>query len=616
MQPDGRTTSLYEQLEHWARVKPHADALFDRGRTGAWRSTTWAQYHRAVRNAAKALIARGVKPGDCVALFGENSREWVFAQLGIMAAGAIPAPIYATSAPEQTTYILAHSRAKVAFTDSALVETLKGCVGRDGVAVEEIIALDGASKEGVEGLADFLTSGEVEKEGALEARLKARDPKETRLLIYTSGTTGRPKAVQITGRAFAAIVDASKDAFPVLFEPGNYRVVSYLPLSHMGEQTFTNVLHMATGGEVHFCRTPREVATHLREVRPTLFVGVPRVWEKLQTALQARLDETGGRKAALAAWAMRTELARFREELASGRPRFSVRRRLAHRLVLSRIQQALGLDCLLVAITGAAPTSMETLDFFASIGIVIHELWAMTEVGPGTCTEYRKPKFGTVGKPMRGVQVRIAEDGEVQVKGPACTIGYLHDEDATQALFTEDGWLRTGDVGRFDPDGNLRITGRKKEIILTAAGKNVAPAEIEGHLKSIPGVAHAVVVGEGRSYLTALVALEEESLDALRTVVGLPGASLGELARHPKLRAHLTRAIEERVNARLSPYQRVRKFEVLPEELTIERGELTPTLKVKRRVVLDRHGHLVEGLYSKEEAASRDRPAETVGGRS
>lgn len=601
-----RTDTLVHRLRDWAERTPDLAAIRGKQEDGAWVAHTWREYWEAVQETARGLMDLGHAESDCVAIVGDNSPEWVIAQFGIMAARGVPAPIYATNTDEQTAYIVTHSKATIAFCDSARLDKYLRCLESGQMKVDHIVTLSKVASDDprVMSLDALRERGrEASNAAALEKRIDAITVDETALLIYTSGTTGVPKAVTLEHGGMTSVADAVVANFPPLAEPRAFRLVSYLPLCHVAEQLFTNFLHLATGGEVYFCPDLKQVKDYLVEARPTLFLGVPRVWEKFQAVLEARLAEATGIKASLARWARKTELAAFKREVSEGRPVNTFSRRMANKLVLSKIKDKLGLDQLIAAATGAAPIGVETLEFFASIGLVIYEGYGMSETtAAATVSAYGRPRFGTVGLPLRGVEVTIADDGEILLKGPGMTRGYLHDPEKTAELIDEDGWLHTGDLGEKDEEGSLRITGRKKDLIITAGGKNIAPAEMELHLKGIPGVGQAVVIGDRKAYLVALLTLDAEALPELRSKLGLPeSATLPEVAESEELRKYLDPLVESECNGKVARYQQIKKVKVLPVEFTVEGDELTPTMKIKRNVVHEKYAAEIQALYRDDE---------------
>lgn len=596
--------TLVHQFAGWAAKKPTSGAIFGRTASGEWTERSWRQYFDACRRVGKGLMALGVQHGECVAIVGDNRPEWVIAQFGMMAVGAVPAPIYTTNTIPQVAYIVDHCQAKVAICDgkAQLDKYLAGINDGSITNVKHLVVFDkvDATDERVMTLESLMALGDKEVADAdFDARFDALKTDEPALLIYTSGTTGVPKAVQLSHAGMLMVGDGLMAGFPELREEGAYRVISYLPLCHVAEQVFTNILHLNSGGTCYFCADLKQIKDHLTSVRPTVFLGVPRVWEKFESALRAKLSEATGLKAKLAGWARNTELACFQRQVQNGVPYMPFKRKLANKLVISKIKNALGLDQLLVAGTGAAPISRRTLEFFASIGITIYEGYGMSETsGVASVTDRHKPRFGTVGRALPGVDVRIAEDGEILLKGVNMTPGYLHMPDKTAELIDDEGWLHTGDLGAIDDEQNIKITGRKKDLLITAGGKNVAPAELEAYIKRVVGVGQAVVVGDSQPYLCALIALDAEGLSDLASTVGVPNGSLEEMAKNEKVKAYIMDQIEIECNAKVARYQTIKKIEMLPHAFTVETGELTPTMKIKRNVVSEKYKAAIDGLYS------------------
>ena len=600
----GQRHTLVHRLADYAACRPDAPAIHQKAASGGWETYTWKQYWEAAREIAKGLIALGHEAGECVAIVGESRVEWVLCELGIMAARGIPAPIYTNSTPEQTAYIVKHAQAKIAIADTA-DRLARYREARDAGLMEAsvFILMDepgDAAGDDVRSVAALRELGRAESDDALEARLAEMREDDVALLIYTSGTTGVPKAVQLDHAGIVQMTEGLLDNFPMLRGDTPYRVVSYLPLSHVAEQAATNFAQLSTGGEAYFCPAITEIKDYLTMVRPTVFLGVPRVWEKFQAALEAKLGQATGLKAFLASWARKTELAAFEAEVKTGEPVHTLGRRLAHKLVISKVKGALGLDQLVLAVTGAAPIARGTLDFFASLGIVIYEAYGMSETsGIATMQKFGSPRFGTVGQSLTCNEVRIAADGEILLRGRNMTRGYLHMDEQTAELYEDgDEWLHTGDLGSLDADGFLKITGRKKDLLITAGGKNVAPAEMEAHISQIQGVGQVVVVGDRKPYLTALVTLDPESLDLLAKAAGVDTAPLPELASKPQVHDHLMGQIEAGCNQAVARYQTIKKIRVLDHEFSVEGGEMTPSMKVKRNVVTERYADAIESMYS------------------
>ena len=593
-----------------AAERPDRKALVEMGPDGAWVSTTWAEYWQTVRDLAKGLISLGVQPGDGVSLIGNNRRDWVISQMGISAATAVPAPIYVTNTVDQVGYIVKHCRAKVAICDrQEQLDKYLAALDRGLIELEHIVTMDPIDSERdiVISLADVITRGSAAPDGELERRMAAVQPDDLALLIYTSGTTGVPKGAMCTHRGIGAMGQALVETYPQLIEIDPSRYVSYLPLCHVAEQMMTNFMGLNTANETYFCADLAKIKDHLVAARPNIFFAVPRVWEKFEAALTANLLSATGVKAKLMDWARRVELESLRRTIETGQEVNTFQRRLANKLVISKIKSAIGLDELVGAGSGAAPAALSTLEFFASIGVPILEGFGMTETtGLATAQPLGMPRFGTVGRALPGVEIRIADDDEILLRGPNMVPGYLYMPEQSADLYTDDAWLCTGDLGALDEDGFLSITGRKKDLLITAGGKNVAPAEMENHLQGIPGIGQAVVVGDRQPYLCAILALEEEAIPDLCQAAGVPVAPLAEIAGNEKVRAFLADHVESDCNSKVARYQTIKKFEVLPHMLSVEGGELTPTMKVKRNVINDKYKAIIDGMYASGAAPSSE----------
>jgi len=595
------TRTLPEQIARLAHERPDRKALVEIGPDGGWISTSWGEYWQTVRDLAKGLISLGMQSGDGVALVGNNRRDWVISQMGISAATGVPAPIYVTNTVDQVVYIVNHCRAKIVICDNQeQLNKYLSALDRGLIELEHIITMDALDSEHtmVTSLANIITRGSLELDDELDRRMAAVEPDDLALLVYTSGTTGVPKGAKYTHRGIDAMGQAFIDILPQMLEIDPSRCVSYLPLCHAAEQAATNFSGLRVASETYFCPDLTKIKDYLVAARPHIFFAVPRVWEKFEAALSANLSAATGLKAMLTTWARRVELDGAKRSMETGKVVDTFQRRLANTLVISKIKHAIGLDELIAAISGAAPTALSTLEFFASIGILIHEGYGMTEAtGMATAQPLGMPRFGSVGQALPGVEVRIADDGEILLRGPSMVSGYLRMPDESAALNMDDGWIRTGDLGAVDKDGFLSITGRKKDLLITAGGENVAPAEMENHLQGIPGVGQAVVVGDRQPYLCAILALEEEALPYLCKAVGVPVAPLAEIASNEKVRAFLKDRVESDCNIKVARFQTIKKFEVLPHMLSVEGGELTPTMKVKRNIINAKYKAIIDGMY-------------------
>lgn len=562
-----------------------------------WVSTSWSRYGQEVRQAAAALIQLGVTRGDRVAILGFNRPEWAIMAFGAMALGATPVGIYWTSSSQDIEHILHHSAAKVLLLEKA--EHLdKVMATRPSPHLLHTVFMKGVSASGHHlSWDEFLSFGQgrPELQGMVDAAIAAIRPEDTGTLIYTSGTTGPAKAVSLSHRSLSWTVQALMTA---LGSGPDDRALSYLPYAHIAEQLACLHAQAHVGFSVHYARSMEELGEHLKGVRPSVFFGVPRVWEKMQAGIEAKLHEASGVKAMLAHWSM-TVARRWHETTLEGStpgPWQQVQMKLARRLVLDRIKAALGLDAARMLSSGAAPIAPEKLQFFLGLDLVIREVYGQSETcGPATLNLPGATRIGSVGRALPGTEVRIAGDGEVLIRGPHVFQGYADNPEATAEARTGE-WLRTGDLGRMDREGYLYITGRKKDLIITSGGKNISPGNIEAALMDERIIEHAVVCGDGRHYLVALLTLDPQGLALLAEQHHLAPEVLTD-GRHPVVTQVLQQAID-RVNGTQAKVAHVRKFAVLQAGLSVEQGELTPTLKVKRKVVIERHRALIDTLYS------------------
>ncbi|MCP2671406.1 long-chain fatty acid--CoA ligase [Maricaulaceae bacterium EIL42A08] len=591
---------------------PSAPArLLERGRTDAdkpaycvhdgenWVPTSWKSYADQTRKAARALIALGVAPDDAVAILGFNRPEWTTMAIAAMMVGGRPAGVYWTSSPPEIAYILQHSESPVFLVETAEHVEQALALKAECPALEHIIVMEGSAGEHPDVLSwgQFLALGVDDHEDAVSDRLKAIGEETIGSLIYTSGTTGPPKAVMLShGNISWASAMLSE-----MFEPRDGdRGLSYLPIAHIAEQQQSVHNHIKSGTCLHFARSMEQLGEDLQTVKPAVFFGVPRVWEKMHETLRARIGQATGARKSIINWAMKTAGA-YNEAIRDGRspgPLLSLQKSLADKLALNKIKAALGLDKARMLISGAAPISPDVLKFFASLDLTIYEGYGQSETSAPTA--FSRPgsvRFGSVGKMIDGMQARVSEEGELQVKGPNVFVGYMKNNEATANTFTSDGWMKTGDVVKIDEDGFVFITGRIKDIIITSGGKNITPANIETDLMNGDLVEHAVVVGDGRHYLTALLTVSPDALSAFADKNGL---TLEDARNSQEVLASLQATVDE-VNERYARVENIRKFKVLPHSLSVENGELTPTLKVRRNVVIDRNKALVDEMYGTDE---------------
>jgi long-chain acyl-CoA synthetase len=562
---------------------------------GTWREVSYERLYERVRDFAAGLSGLGVDRGDKVALMSNNRPEWPIADLAVQSLGAVTVPVYPTLEAGQVAHILADSGAKVAVVEN---EELLGRVAssRDGVpALETTIVVEAGADRGE----DALSFEEVERDGAAAPhegweegwRSIRRDDVAT--VIYTSGTTGLPKGVVLTQGNLLSNLEGIFEALPVSADDV---MLSVLPLSHVFERTSGHYLGLAAGCTIYYAESIEKVPENLREVRPHLCISVPRLYEKMYDRVLQNAAEGGGFKKRL-----------FEDAMASGKRAYEIERdggtaggvlkiklALYDRLVFRKLREAVG-GRLKYFVSGGAKLNPEIGKLFYAAGVRIVEGYGLTETSPViSCNRLEGIRFGTVGPPLHNLEVRVDDAGEVLVKGPSVMRGYLNNDEATAEAFTGDGFYRTGDVGEFDETGCLRITDRAKNVIVLSTGKNVAPQLVETALATAPHISQTVLVGDGRKYVSALVVPD---YNALRRTLG-SGAKDEELARDEQARLLIERDIQA-ATSDFAAYERPKKFALLPRELSQEEGELTPTLKVKMRIVQERYGDLVEELYAR-----------------
>ncbi|NNB99146.1 AMP-binding protein [Corallococcus exiguus] len=591
--------ALHDQA---ARLE-HRPALWSR-HGGAYVPTSWFDYAQRVKRFALGLHALGFQEGDPLGILSFNREAWHVADLGAMSLGGIPVGLYTTSSVDQLVYILGHCEARFLLVENAKHLATGLEVQKRLPALQHLIVMDAPSPlpEGVLRYADVLASGAKADEAPYWDGVHALHPDALATLIYTSGTTGQPKGVALSHRNLAWTSKQLGDTMGFR-DMEDERLVSYLPLSHIAEQIVSLHSPLLMGTQVYFADSLDALGKNLTEVRPTVFFAVPRVWEKFKTKAEEGLAAQPPLKRRLVEWARATALERNTRVLSQERvPSFmEAKFALARRLVFEPLKTRIGLEKAKLFSTSAAPIGRDVLDFFASIDVVLLEVWGMTEVsGPATVSTAECARMGTVGRPMLGVEVRIAQDGEILVQGGNVCLGYHRNPEATQELLA-DGWLHTGDVGQLDSEGFLRITGRKKEIIVTSGGKKTSPANIEELLKGVSPVGHALVVGDRRNYLVALVTLDPDRVRKLAREKGWP-EDVATLVKDARLHQHLYEAFERDVNPKLSRFETIKRFRVLPGEFSIDGGELTPSMKMRRKVVEQKYADAIEALYNEPAA--------------
>jgi long-chain acyl-CoA synthetase len=580
---------LFEQ----ATTRPDAPAYHHKI-DGRYQPTSWAGYAAQVKRAGKALMALGVEPGGTVSILGFNRPEWTIFHVAAMSIGAAGAGIYTTNSPEEVRYIVHHAESRVVLVENAhqwekiLKEIERLPLLRHAVLMGGAPAVDHPLALAWEA---FLAQGDAVDDEAFFARLDALEPSGLASLIYTSGTTGPPKGVMLSHRNLAF---TASSAVGVTRAAPTDVTLSYLPLSHIAEQVFSVHGHVSGGYELYFAESIEKVPDNLKEVQPTLLFGVPRIWEKMHAGITEKLATAPRARRALVDAAMRVGRAyhALRNQGVMPGPVLQLAHGVADKLIYSKVKPALGLGRARFCVSGAAPIAPAVLDFFTGLDLMIYEVYGQSEdTGPTSITRPGVAKIGTVGPPFPGVEVGFGEDGEILVRGPNVFMGYFKEPQATADALAG-GWMHSGDLGKLDAEGNLVITGRKKEIIITAGGKNVAPKNIENALKEHALVAEAVVIGDRRKYLTALLVLDEAALGRFAKERGIAASP-----EAPEVRAALQRAVDE-VNTHLARVETIKKFTLLPRAFSIETGELTPTMKIKRRVVHDLYVREIDAMYA------------------
>jgi long-chain acyl-CoA synthetase len=558
------------------------------------RALSYADVALAADEIANGLAALGVQAGDRVAILAGTRAEWTLADLGTLWAGATVVPIYNTNSPEECEYVLAHSASRVVLCEDAAQMEKIDSVRERCPKLEHTVVLVG-SAPGAITLDALRERGRALDEPVAAARSAAVRPGDVATIVYTSGTTGPPKGCMLTHANMLATIGRCRDRLEL-----DSGMVAYLflPLAHVLARV-TQLVALSVGGTIVFWRgDPKQIVAELSEARPTHFPSVPRIFEKIHTAVIGDVEEQGRLKRVVFAWALaegRRARARTRADRSAGA---LARRRheLADRLVLSKVRGVFG-DDLRLALTGAAPIGAEIIDFFDACGVLVLEGYGLTETcAASTLNTVHEQRIGTVGRPLPTTQVGVAEDGELLLRGPHVFAGYYRNEQATSETLV-DGWLHTGDLGSVDDDGYVRITGRKKELIITSSGKNISPTNIEELLRETRWISQAVVFGDNKPYLVALLTLDADKAIKLAEHVGVARGDVASLSSHPAVRAELQTAVNA-VNERLARIEQIKRFAILDRDLSQPDGELTPTLKIKRNVVAERYGDRVEELYA------------------
>lgn len=605
------TATIATRVRDRAIATPNVIALREKD-LGLWQQVSWSQYWHTAELVGHALLALGIEPGDRVAIHSENRREWLYTDVGAVSVRAVTVGLYPTNPVSEVVYLLRHSGTRVLIAEDQEQVDKALAVADELPDLERIVFVE---PRGIKhryddprllAWPDFLALGNEHREAhpqAVEDRMAKASPDDVATLVYTSGTTGPPKGVMLT----VANVDY---AIRELVEQGGFTspppspkdcVLSYLPLCHVAERVFSCWFGAGAGVTVHFAESIETVAANLHEVQPTVLFGVPRIWEKITAGVQIRVGSATWLKRKVgeywlrrADWIGEIRAANGGKHTLASRLVYAIGYVLCYRALMDRT----GLRKVRYAASGAAPIAPEVLRFLMGLGLPMHEVYGMTENSAvATANRPGRVKVGTVGEPHAGVELRIDEStGEILTRHPGTFAGYWHDPQATARMIDPDGWLHTGDVGEWVDGTHLRITDRMKDLIITAGGKNIAPSELENALKASPYIKEAMVIGDRRKYLTALIGIEPDTVGHWAQLRRLPYSTYHDLSSKPEV-IELVQGVVDEVNERFATAEQIKRFRMLPKLLDHEDGELTATMKVKRSAVSDTFAELVESMY-------------------
>ena len=564
---------------------------------GCWQTLSWNQVEEGVRQISLGLKTLGVKKGDSVAIFSSTRVEWTLCDLAILSLGAVTVPVYQSNTADQVAYILDNSSTQFVFVENdSLFEKVKSELTKLP-RLEKIILISGKSTHPkLLALASLQAQGKKDLEGIKnwEKNFEGIDPSETATLVYTSGTTGPPKGVILTHRNFLDEAEACQKLFDISEKETG---IIFLPLAHILAREM-QFFQIKVGYVQVYAENIDKLVENMGEVRPHFFASVPRIFEKVHERVLQQVESGSPLKKAIFSWAFAIgrEISQRKQSHQSVGFLLTLQGKLAFQLVFKKLKQRLG-GRLRYAVSGGAPLSKEISEFFHAADILILEGYGLTETtGAINCNTLNHFRFGTVGKPIDGAEEKIAPDGEILVRGSVIFKGYFKDEEATRQVLSPDGWFKTGDIGEIDAEGFLKITDRKKDIIVTAGGKNIAPQNIESMLKTVPFISQVMVHGDKRKYLSALVTLHRDSIESLAQSEGISFTNYPELIQNPKIFSLVKKAIDEK-NKSLASFESVKKFAILENDFTQETGELTPTLKVKRKFVTEKYKGVLDQLY-------------------
>ena len=598
--------SLPALFQQTALAKGTKTALRQK-KLGLWKDISWNDYYQRARNLGKGLIAKGLEIGDKVGIIAENCVEWVVIDMGVQMAGGVTVGIYTTSAWQQLGYIINHSECKFLFAENeeqvdkwlhfkAEAPNLQGVIYWDEKGLTQ---LQEVSLLSFQELLEFAKAENKQLDQQLDQRLSSIHSSDLAILVYTSGTTGHPKGAMLSHGNLVWMSQTIPQIDPGTTIRSTDEIMSFLPLCHIFERLFSVIVHVNLGYTVNFIESPDTVPQNLREISPTIGYAVPRVWEKYYSSIIIRMDDARPLKKWVYKKALKIGMRHANLSLNGNNPGTGLKILffLAEKSIFYFLRQRLGLERMRFAFSGAAPISPEILRFFHAIGLPLIEGYGQTEsTGVSTSCKLAEFRLGTVGKAIPGAEIKIAEDGEILFRSPGVFLGYFKNEESTAATIQQ-GWLHSGDIGVLDAYGYLKIVDRKKDLIITAGGKNIAPQAIENQLKFSPFINDAIVIGDRRKFLSAIIVMDEDNIVKYARDHKIPYSTYAELARHTDIIQLIDHEVGK-VNKQLSRVENLRKFTILPKKLYEEDGEVTPTMKVKRAFINKTYSDLIEAMYS------------------
>jgi len=591
--------SIYELFSKISSTNP--DKVAYRYKSGGvWKNVRWRDQVETCKKISKSLMALGVKKGERVAILSQTRLEWVQCDFGLVSCGAVTVGIYHTNLAPDCAYIINHSDAEIIFVENQDQLSKVQQARENTPKLRQLIIFDGdGSADGsVLSFAEFLRKGEGISEAEYEARAKSIRPDDLASLVYTSGTTGVPKGAMITHENLLFVSESAAQS--LYFEP-HFETLLFLPLAHVFARLVVYFC-LNRGHAVAFAESLEKVGENLKEIRPQFICSVPRIFEKIYSKITTSVQDAGGIKEKLFNWALTVgyEVSRLQQNKQPIPALLRLKHNLANKIVLHKIQDAFG-GRLVWAVSGAAPLNKSIAEFFHACGVLILEGIGMTENTSFTnVNRYDHNKFGTVGPAGPGIEMKVAPDGEVLYRGKGIMKGYFKNPEATAEAIDQDGWQYTGDVGEIDSDGFLKITDRKKELIITSGGKNIAPQRIERILRTSRFISQALAYGDRKKYITALITLNREQIEPWARERGITYERFEDLANHAEIQKLIEAEVKAK-NAELASFESVKKVAIIPQDFSIAGGELTPTLKLKRKVVTEKYRPMIEGLYSNEE---------------